>query len=86
LFVRAGSIIPMGVQVPSTATRQKLDSIRVYPGRSTSFTVYDDDGVSTRKTGTSAVLRWDDGTKRLTASGKLPTGQDPSTLVKVMAR
>ncbi|MET4665534.1 TIM-barrel domain-containing protein [Sphingomonas sp. PvP056] len=86
LFVRAGSIIPMGVQVPSTATRQKLDSIRVYPGRSTSFTVYDDDGVSTRKTGTSAVLRWDDGTKRLTASGKLPTGQDPATLVKVMAR
>jgi len=86
LFVRAGSIIPMGVQVPSTATRQKLDSIRVYPGRSTSFTVYDDDGVSTRKTGASAVLRWDDGTKRLTASGKLPTGQDPSTLVKVMAR
>jgi alpha-D-xyloside xylohydrolase len=86
LFVRAGSIIPMGVQVPSTATRQKLDSIRVYPGRSTNFTLYDDDGVSTRKTGTSAVLRWDDGTKRLTASGKLPTGQDPATLVKVMAR
>ena len=86
LFVRAGSIIPMGVQVPSTATRQKLDSIRVYPGRSTSFTVYDDDGVSTRKTGASAVLRWDDGTKRLTASGKLPTGQDPAALVKVMAR
>jgi alpha-D-xyloside xylohydrolase len=86
LFVRAGSIIPMGVQVPSTATRQKLDSIRVYPGRSTSFTLYDDDGVSTRKTGTSAVLRWDDGTKRLTASGKLPTGQDAATLVKVMTR
>ena len=86
LFVRAGSIIPMGVQVPSTATRQKLDSIRVYPGRSNNFTLYDDDGVSTRKTGTSAVLRWDDGTKRLTASGKLPTGQDPAALVKVMAR
>jgi len=86
LFVRAGSIIPMGVQVPSTATHQQLDSIRVYPGRSSSFTLYDDDGVSTRKTGTSAVLRWDDATKRLTASGKLPTGQDAAALVKVMAR
>ncbi|WP_242139524.1 MULTISPECIES: TIM-barrel domain-containing protein [unclassified Sphingomonas] len=86
LFVRAGSIIPMGVQVPSTATRQQLDSIRVYPGRSTSFTLYDDDGVSNRKTGSSATLRWDDTTKRLSASGKLPTGQDPAGLVKIMGR
>lgn len=84
LFVRAGSIIPMGVPVPSTATRQRLASIRVYPGRSSSFTLYDDDGVSTRKTGSSATLRWDDTAKRLTASGKLPTGQDAASLVEVI--
>jgi alpha-D-xyloside xylohydrolase len=84
LFVRAGSIIPIGVPVPSTATRQRLASIRVYPGRSSSFTLYDDDGVSTRKTGSSATLRWDDTAKRLTASGKLPTGQDAASLVEVI--
>ncbi|MGY2735533.1 glycoside hydrolase family 31 protein [Sphingomonas sp. UYP23] len=88
LFVRAGSIVPMGVQVPSTATRQPLESIRVYPGRSTSFTLYDDDGVSNayRKGTAGTVLRWDDASGRLTASGKLPGGQDAAALVKVMGR
>lgn len=88
LFVRAGSIVPMGAQVPSTATRQKLDSIRVYPGRSTSFTLYDDDGVSNayRKGGGATVLRWDDASGRLTASGKLPGGQDAAALVTVIGR
>ncbi|WP_267393813.1 MULTISPECIES: glycoside hydrolase family 31 protein [unclassified Sphingomonas] len=87
LFVRAGSIIPMGVQVPSTATRQALESIRVYPGADASFTLYDDDGVTngykTAKNGTKAVLHWDDRAGRLTASGKLPTGQDAGGLVRV---
>ena len=88
LFVRAGSIVPMGAQVPSTATRQPLESIRVYPGRSTSFTLYDDDGVSNayRKGGGATVLRWDDASGRLTASGKLPGGQDAAALVSVVGR
>uniref|UniRef100_UPI0035CA0E71 glycoside hydrolase family 31 protein n=1 Tax=uncultured Sphingomonas sp. TaxID=158754 RepID=UPI0035CA0E71 len=88
LFVRAGSIVPLGAQVPSTATRQPLESIRVYPGRSTSFALYDDDGVSNtyRKGGSSATLRWDDATGRLTASGKLPSGQDLGALVTVIGR
>lgn len=46
LFVRAGSIVPMGVQVPSTATAQSTESIRVYPGRDADFTLYDDDGTT----------------------------------------
>lgn len=87
LFVRAGSIVPMGVQVPSTATAQGLESIRVYPGRDASFTLYDDDGTTNayrRNGGRTATLRWHDATGRLTASGKLPTGQDPARLVQVM--
>lgn len=68
----------MGVQVPSTATSQPLESIRVYPGRDTAFTLYDDDGVSNAYRtggGRSATLRWNDAAKRLSASGRLPTGQ-----------
>ena len=87
LFVRAGSILPTGVQVPSTATRQALESIRVYPGRDASFTLYDDDGVSNTYQhggGSTATLRWNDTTKRLTASGRLPTGQDLATLLQVI--
>jgi alpha-D-xyloside xylohydrolase len=93
LFVRAGSIVPMGVQVPSTATKQALETIKVYPGRDASFTLYDDDGVTNDYTngagkkdaGSSAVLRWNDAAGTLTASGPLPTRQDVKALVKVVA-
>ena len=89
LFVRAGSIVPMGVVMPSTAATQNLESIRVYPGRDTSFTLYDDDGTTNayRKTGgRSATLRWDDKARRLAASGRLPTGQSPEPLVKIIGQ
>ncbi|RZL76814.1 MAG: DUF5110 domain-containing protein, partial [Sphingomonas sp.] len=87
LFVRAGSIVPMGVQVPSTATKQALETIKVYPGRDASFSLYDDDGVTNgykKGSGSSAVLRWNDATKTLTTSGPLPTRQAVDTLVKIV--
>ena len=87
LFVRAGSIVPMGVQVPSTATKQALETIKVYPGRDASFTLYDDDGVTNgykKGSGSSAVLRWNDAAKTLTTSGPLPTRQTVNTLVKIV--
>lgn len=86
LYVRAGSIVPMGVQVPNTGTRQALESIRVYPGRDTSFTLYDDDGVTNdyrKGGGTRVELRWNESSRRLTASGKLPGGQSLDGLVRV---
>ena len=89
LFVRAGSIVPLGVQVPSTATAQGLESVRVYPGRDARFTLYDDDGTTTawaKGGGRSATLSWDDAAGRLSASGRLPTGQALPPLVKVIGR
>jgi len=89
LFVRAGSIVPMGVQVPSTATVQRLESIRVYSGADADFTLYDDDGVTNAyrtKGGVKATLRWDDKAGHLTASGRLPSGQDTAPLVHVIGR
>ena len=87
LFVRAGSIVPLGAPIQNTMQRQPVSEIRVYPGANGSFTVYDDDGVTNAYKsggGRSSVLRWDDSAGRLVASGKLPTGQDASALVKVM--
>ncbi|WP_416366218.1 DUF5110 domain-containing protein [Sphingomonas aerolata] len=78
----------MGVQVPSTATAQSLEAIRVYPGADAGFALYDDDGVTNdyrNKGGRKATLRWNDKTRRLTASGKLPTGQDAGSLVQIVA-
>jgi alpha-D-xyloside xylohydrolase len=71
VFVRAGSILPMGTVVPSTATPQAIERIKVYPGRDADFDLYDDDGVSyayQRVGGRSTHLHWDDTARRLTAS------------------
>jgi alpha-D-xyloside xylohydrolase len=72
VFVRAGSILPLGAVVPSTATPQAIRRIRVYPGRDADFDLYDDDGVSydyQRSGGRITHLHWDDVAHSLTASG-----------------
>ncbi len=87
LFVRAGSIVPLGAPIQSTMAKQALTEIRVFPGRDASFTLYDDDGVSNaykKDGGRSATLRWDEASRKLSAGGALPTGQAPAPLVKVI--
>ena len=72
LFVRAGSIIPLGVDIASTATAQALAEIRVYPGRDAQFALYDDDGVTydyETGRGRTTHLLWDDRSGRFTATG-----------------
>lgn len=88
LFVKAGSIVPMGVQVKSTAEKQALESIRVYPGADARFTLYDDDGKTNdyRKGGMKAELVWDDKAKTLTSKTKLPTGQAIGGLVQIVGQ
>lgn len=45
LYIRAGSIIPMGPLVQYTGEKLDADwTIRIYPGANTSFTVYEDSG------------------------------------------
>jgi alpha-D-xyloside xylohydrolase len=86
LYVRAGSIVPLGEQVPSTATAQRIEAIRVYPGRDASIALYDDDGVSNayKKAGKRPVLHWDDRAGALT--GTLPNGQPIAGLVQVIGK
>jgi alpha-D-xyloside xylohydrolase len=72
VFVRAGSILPLGTLVPSTATPQIIQRIKVYPGHDADFDLYDDDGVSysyQRGGGHVTHLHWDDAAHSLTASG-----------------
>ena len=44
LFVRAGSILPLGEPVESTNETQKIASFLVYPGADADFDLYRDDG------------------------------------------
>ena len=46
LFVKAGSILPMGGPIDSTRDTQKLSELRVYPGADANFTLYNDDGTT----------------------------------------
>lgn len=87
VFVKAGSIVPLGAQVESTASKQALESIRVYPGANATFTLYDDDGTTNAyrgKGGRKAELVWDDATGKLTSRQPLPTGQALTGLVRIM--
>jgi alpha-D-xyloside xylohydrolase len=72
VFVRAGSIVPMGADIQSTATKQAISEIRVYPGRDGEFALYDDDGTSydyEKGKGTLTRLRWDEAKRTLSATG-----------------
>jgi len=72
VFVKAGSIVPFGTDIQSTATKQGIAQVKVYPGRDGSFDLYDDDGVSydyEKGKGTTTRLQWNDGAGKLTASG-----------------
>jgi alpha-D-xyloside xylohydrolase len=87
LFVAAGSIIPLGADVQNTSTPQALKEIRVYPGRESEFSLYDDDGVSydyEKAQGRITRLRWDDERGQLTAKGAPLAGASVAELTKVV--
>jgi alpha-D-xyloside xylohydrolase len=68
LFVRAGSIVPLGSPVRSTADSQKLARVLVYAGSDADFALYSDDGTTyAYESGASSLTRlhWDDQAHRL---------------------
>jgi alpha-D-xyloside xylohydrolase len=68
LFVRAGSIVPMGEAIESTSRKQALAKVRVYPGADADFTLYDDDGRTyayEKGALTLTRMHWDDGAARI---------------------
>jgi alpha-D-xyloside xylohydrolase len=76
VFVRAGSIVPIGSDIQSTASKQAIAEIKVYPGANGEFALYDDDGSSyDYEKGKSTItrLKWDNAGGKLSAgSSKLP--------------
>jgi alpha-D-xyloside xylohydrolase len=72
LFVRAGSILPLGTVVESTNEVQRVAKVRVYPGADGAFDLYRDDGTTYGyEKGQFEVshLRWDDAAQQLTHTG-----------------
>lgn len=70
LFVRAGSIIPMGPakQFTSQSSGEPME-IRIYPGADASFTLYEDEGDNyqyEKGIFSSIEMKWDDAAATLT--------------------
>jgi len=89
LFVRAGSIVPLGKSVSSTHEQQAIEMIRVYPGADGKFTLFSDDGRSyAYESGGGDVtqLDWDDAAGKLTHTGAGAWTEPDSAIVEVMAR
>jgi len=89
LFVRAGSIIPLGSEILSTAQPQSIVRVLVYAGKDGSFTLFNDDGKTyAYEEGKSQItnLHWNDADGRLTHEGaEAWTGSD-SSIVKIVGR
>jgi alpha-D-xyloside xylohydrolase len=76
VFVRTGSILPLGAPILNTSTAQPIQEIRIYRGRDAEFELFDDDGVSyayEKGGGTSTRLSWDEGRKLLSAGNDRTT-------------
>lgn len=72
VFVRAGSIVPLGAPVESTHQKQAIEKVRVYAGADGDFTLFSDDGTTyayENGGGSATALHWDDAAARLTHTG-----------------
>ena len=89
LFVRAGSIIPLGVPVLSTSEPQVLAKLRIYPGADGKFTLYQDDGKTyAYEKGASRItyLHWDNTAGKLTHDGARAWSGPDDALIDIVAR
>ncbi len=83
VFVRSGAILPVGSDIQSTATKQTIAAVKVYPGKDGDFALYDDDGTSydyEKGKGTTTHLHWSDATQTLSGDKTL------AKLVQVVGR
>ncbi len=72
LFVRAGSIIPLGSPIENTTQIQQLAKVRIYAGANADFTLYQDDGNTyAYENGgrTITKLHWDNASRKFSHTG-----------------
>jgi alpha-D-xyloside xylohydrolase len=75
IFIKAGSILPMGQDKQSVVEKKEGEPITltIYPGADATFTLYEDEGDNYNyESGKYSLIKfsWDDKKKRLTAHGR----------------
>jgi alpha-D-xyloside xylohydrolase len=86
LFVRAGSIVPLGAPVESTHQTQAIEHVRVYPGADATFTLFSDDGKTyAYENGAGSVthLHWDEAKHQLSHEGAAAWSKPDSEIVEL---
>ena len=89
LFVKAGSILPLGSVVESTNEQQQIARVRVYAGADGDFALYQDDGTTyAYEQGKFALteLHWSDATGKLTQRGAKAWTKPDAEVVEVIGR
>ena len=87
LFVKAGSIVPLGSEVQSAQQPQTISSVRVYPGANGEFTLFQDDGKTykyEKSGGKLTKLIWNDTTHQLKHEGAPAWSITDSSVVTVV--
>jgi alpha-D-xyloside xylohydrolase len=87
LFVRAGSIVPMGSEIESAHDKQAIASVRVYPGANANFTLFSDDGDTySYEKGVSSItkLSWNEATHQFKHEGAAAWSGTDKSIVKVV--
>jgi len=89
VFVRAGTILPLGAPVESTHEKQAIARVRVYLGADGDFTLFSDDGTSyayEQGAGSITRLHWDDRARRLTHEGAAAWSEPDAAVVQIVGR
>jgi len=87
LFVRAGSIVPLGSSVSSGQETQPVASVRVYPGANGDFTLFSDDGTTyayEKGKGALTQFHWDDAKRQLRHEGAQPWTASDRPIVEIV--
>ncbi len=87
LFVRAGSILPLGSRILSTSQPQKITALQIFPGADADFTLFKDDGKTyAYEKGSFQITRlhWNDATGQLSHSGSPAWIGPTSRLIQVI--
>ena len=89
LFVRAGSILPLGSVIENTHQPQSIAKVLVFAGADADFTLFSDDGTTyayEKGAGSITRLHWDDSAGRLTHEGAPAWTAADSAVVEVVGR
>ena len=89
LFVKAGSIVPLGSEVESADQPQTIASVRVYPGADGSFILFEDDGKTygyEKDGGSITKLTWNEAAHQLKHEGARAWNEQDASVVTVVGK